>query len=138
LLPLIPVRSRGHKYARQSVEKDLVRLAGRVHFCSKFRAKKFVLFNDCGSSNACAGPRAFNAHHACGETHAHRVRQRNVRREGQSHFELVARCQRAIEIEKNAASANVLRLGQGFDAGKHNGGGQAHVEAPHQSPVLLR
>src|ERR1700735_1075833 len=58
-------------------------------------------------------------------------------RESESHFQLCACRDRAIEIEENAARAHVLRfrveLAGAFDVHYSR---QPHIEAPHRPPFL--
>jgi len=83
----------------------------------------------------------FDADDASGETDSDGVGQRDVGWKGQRDFEFGAGCNRAVEVEEDAAGAHVLGFGlnlgltriRAFDA---DYGGQAHVEPPHHPPFL--
>ena len=83
----------------------------------------------------------FDADDARSEADANRVGEGDVGRESQGDFEFGPRLDRAVEVEENAASADVLSLSLNF-AGRIAGafeadnGGQPHVEAPHHPPFL--
>ena len=79
----------------------------------------------------------FDADDAGGETDADGVGEGDMGREGQSDFELGAGGDGAVEVEENAAGADILGLGVKFaGAFEADDGGQAHVEAPHHPPFL--
>ena len=71
------------------------------------------------------------------EADADGVGESDVGRESESDFEFGAGGDGAIEVEENAAGADVLSFGANFaGAFEANDGGQSHVEAPHYPPVL--
>jgi len=84
----------------------------------------------------------FDADDAGGEADADRVGEGDVGRKGEGDFELGPGVDGAVEVEENAASADVLSLGLNFGGGGVAGafeaddGGQPHVEAPHHPPFL--
>ena len=79
----------------------------------------------------------FDADHARGEADANGISEGDVGWEGESDFELGPGFDGAVEIEENAASADVLGFGMNFgDAFQADNGGQAHVKAPHHPPFL--
>ena len=79
----------------------------------------------------------FDADDAGGETDADGIGEGDVRRKGQRDFELGAGVDGAVEIEKDAAGADVLGLGVKFaGAFEANDGGQSHIKAPHHPPFL--
>jgi hypothetical protein len=59
-------------------------------------------------------------------------------REGHGDFDLFARFNRTVKVEENAASADILRLGEKlvFDAAQPDSGGKTHIEATHGASVL--
>src|ERR1700680_1441360 len=65
--------------------------------------------------------------------------QGNVRGKRQSHMNAGAFGERAVEVEKHSASAYILGLGEQFvntGVPQFDGCGQAHIEAPHEPPVV--
>jgi hypothetical protein len=60
-----------------------------------------------------------------------------VRRKGQSNFKLRPGFNRTVQIKEDATGADVLSFGMNFaGAFQSDSGGQAHVKAPHQPPIL--
>ncbi len=100
-------------------------------------AEEFVVFDHGGGADAGRGQRVFDADDAGGETDADGVGQGDVGREGQGDFELGSGFDGAVEVEENAAGADVLGFGVNLaGAFEADNGGQAHVKAPHHPPFL--
>jgi len=84
----------------------------------------------------------FDADDAGGEADANRIGEGDVGWEGEGDFELGPGVDGAVEVEENAAGADVLSLGLNFGGGgvagafESDDGRQPHVEAPHHPPFL--
>ncbi len=100
-------------------------------------AEEFVVFDHGGGADAGRRQRMFDADYAGGETDANGVGEGDVGREGQRDFEFGAGGDGAVEVEENAAGADVLGFGwNSLVPSSADDGGQAHVEAPHHPPFL--
>jgi len=112
-------------------------LQGGQKVGSAVGAEEFVIFDQGGDADAGGGKRMLDANDARGETDADRIGEGDVGRESQRHVQLAAGRDGIIEIEENAASADVLGFGLTvLGAFRTNDCRQAHVESPHRPPVL--
>ena len=90
------------------------RLEGGEEVGGAAGAEEFVVFDHGGGADAGGGKRMFDADHAGGEADADGVGERDMRREGQSDFELGSGLEGAVEVEEDAAGADVLGFGLNF------------------------
>src|SRR5262249_16824080 len=101
-------------------------------------AQELVLLDHGGDTDARRRRRRLYANDPRGKTHAHGVRQSDVRREGQGHVDARAARKFPVKGEEHATGADVLRRGKELSErgiGEADGGGQTHVETSHGTAV---
>src|ERR1700739_279663 len=98
-----------------------------------------LVFLDHGCDpDARGGEWCLHSDDASGKTHADRIRKRDMRRKCERDLDAGTGSDYAIEIEEDAARADVLGFGEKLAGGRAvetNGGGQSHVETSHRSAV---
>jgi len=70
--------------------------------------KELIVLDHCGDPDSCGRKRGFDPDYARQEAHANGIGERYMRRKGQGYFKLGAGGYRLVEVEKNAAGADVL------------------------------
>src|SRR5580692_1940567 len=99
--------------------------------------EELIILNHGSDTDTRGRKRILNPDYTRQETYANGIGEGDMRRKRQSDFKLGSGVHRFVEVEENAAGANVLGFCMKLvGAFEFDDRGQAHVETPHCPPFL--